>query len=100
MSKLAQIKEVAKAAEHTLSALDAKCLKYGDIPPVHWNPLTDDGDRWRLCKKCKINIDWHDCCAWIRMPDELIQIWWGGDTGITENEAPVLVAAEIGRKMT
>jgi hypothetical protein len=73
-----------------------------DIGPedvIAWNALTDDGDRYRLAKRLGINIDFSDCCAWKRLPDgELIQEWWGGESG-DEAQAVVRAAAAIGEKM-
>lgn len=64
-----------------------------------WNPLADDGDRYRLAKKLGISIDFNDCCAWKRLPDHsLIQEFWGGDCG-DEAHAVVRAAAEIGKEM-
>lgn len=67
---------------------------------VTWNPLTDDGDRLRLIRALKMNIDYADCgvsarynCGW-----NLAQEWWGGDEG-DEAHAVLRVAAEIGRAM-
>ncbi|WP_257757334.1 hypothetical protein [Burkholderia glumae] len=65
--------------------------------PVFWNPLTDDGDRYRLAKHLGISIDFSDCCAWKRFTSgRLIQEFWGGDCG-DEAHAVVRAAAEIAR---
>lgn len=63
---------------------------------VTWNPLLDDGDRYRLAQKLGINIDYEDCCAWTRKHGNLIQEFWGGDC---PDEAHVIVgvAAQIGK---
>lgn len=67
--------------------------------PVYWNPLTDDGDRYRLAKQLGIGIDFSDCCAWKRFPSgELIQEFWGGECG-DEAHAIVRAAAELGKKL-
>ena len=64
---------------------------------VDWNPLTDEGDCYRLEKQLGINIDFHDCGAWKRLPNgELIQEWWGGECG-DEAHAIVRVAAEMAK---
>lgn len=65
---------------------------------LRWNPLTDDGDRYRLAQKLGISIDYEDCCAWTRKHGTLIQEFWGGDC---PDEAHVIVgvAAEIGKTM-
>jgi len=63
-----------------------------------WNPLEDDGDRLRLARTLKINIDFHDCCAWKRLSDgSLIQEFWGGEHG-DEAHAVVRAAAAIGKQ--
>lgn len=68
----------------------------GRLLPL-WNPLTDDGDRYRLAKHLGISIDFQDCCAWKRLANgELIQEFWGGECG-DEAHAVVRAAAEIGR---
>lgn len=67
------------------------------IPGVStgWNPLDNDGDRYRLIRKLAINIDFHDCCAWKRLPNgNLIQEFWGEEYG-DEAHAIVRAAAEI-----
>lgn len=64
-----------------------------------WNPLTDDGDRYRLAQKLRINIDFADGCAWHRSPlGGLIQEFWGEDCP-DEAHAIVGIAAEIGKAM-
>lgn len=76
-------------------------IYHGDLedPRECWNPLTDDGDRYRLARQLGINIDFSDCCAWKRMPSgNLIQEFWGGDCG-DEAHAVLRVAAEIGKTM-
>ena len=62
-----------------------------------WNPLTDDGDRYRLAQRLGISIDYEDCCAWTRKHGSLIQEFWGGDF---PDEAHVIVgvAAAIGEQ--
>lgn len=65
--------------------------------PREWNPLTDDGDRYRLAKALGLTIDFNDGTVWRRLPDHsLIQKYWGGEY---EDEAHAIVgaAAEIGR---
>lgn len=71
-----------------------------------WNPLEDDGDRYRLIKSLKINIDCEDQCAWKRLANgELLQEFWHeqGDNADPEcgdeAHAVLRVAAEIGRAM-
>jgi hypothetical protein len=62
-----------------------------------WNPLGDDGDRYRLAKKLGLCVDFTECTVWKSMPDHsLIQEYWDGDCG-DEASAIVRAAAEIGR---
>lgn len=77
--------------------LDADHFKHRG-QALGWNPLTDDGDRYRLARKLGISIDFEDCCAWTRKHGSLIQEFWGGDC---PDEAHVIVgvAALIGRRM-
>ena len=64
----------------------------------HWNPLSDDGDRYRLAKNLGLCVDFTECTVWKRMPDHsLIQEYWGGDCG-DEARAVVRAAAEIAKK--
>lgn len=63
-----------------------------------WDPLTDDGDRYRLARALGICIDFEDGCAWKRMHNDAIQFYWGGECE-DEAHAVVRVAAEIGRAM-
>ena len=92
-------------SDRELLALAAKAVNGGawhplthDTPNGKWSPLTDDGDRYRLISALKINIDWYDECAWIRLPSgELIQEFWGEEYG-DEPHAVLRVAAEIGRQ--
>lgn len=64
-----------------------------------WNPLTDEGDRYRLIRKLDISVDSQDCCAWKRLPfGDLIQEFWGGDCG-DEPHAVLRAAAAIGKAM-
>jgi hypothetical protein len=71
-----------------------------------WNPLNEDGDRYRLIKTLKINIDFSDQCAWKRMPNgDLIQEFWHeegdyADPSLGDEAHAVLrAAAEIGKAM-
>jgi hypothetical protein len=66
---------------------------------IKWDPREDDGDLYRLARKLGISIDFADCCAWKRLPSgELIQEWWGGESG-DEAHAVLRAAAEIGKKV-
>ncbi len=76
---------------------------YGDwrgLPQwIEWDPREDDGDLYGLARKISINIDFADCCAWKRLPSgDLIQEWWGGESG-DEAHAIVRAAAAIGEGM-
>jgi hypothetical protein len=67
---------------------------------TNWNPLADDGDRLRLIRALKMNIDYADCgvSARYNFGRNLAQEWWGGDEG-DEAHAVLRVAAEIGKAM-
>ena len=65
-----------------------------------WNPLTDDGDRYRLAQKLGLAIDFTECTVWKRLPDHsLIQEYWGGDCG-DEAHAITSAAAAIGKEQS
>jgi len=92
----------AKAAGYSFFYLD-------DLEPhIHskergteyWNPLTGDGDRLRLIRALKMNIDYADCgvSARYNFDRHLAQEWWGGDEG-DEAHAVLRVAAAIGKAM-
>jgi hypothetical protein len=62
-----------------------------------WNPLTDDGDRYRLIVKLKLSVDFEECSVWKRLASgKLIEDFWSGDYG-DEPHAILRVAAEIGK---
>ncbi len=64
-----------------------------------WNPLTDDGDRYRLIGKLKLSVDFSECTVWRRLPGGyLIQEYWSGDYG-DEPHAVLIAAASIGKAM-
>lgn len=47
-----------------------------------WNPLTDEGDLYRLLSSLKINLDFADGSAWKRLPShQVVQEYFGGDYG-------------------
>ena len=58
-----------------------------------WNPRDDDGDRYRLAKKLKMSLDFDMCCV----HSGLAIYQWGGL--VTEAEAVLIAAAEIGKAM-
>ncbi|MBR0883049.1 hypothetical protein ABIF65_004260 [Bradyrhizobium japonicum] len=62
-----------------------------------WDPLTDDGDRYRLIRDLGMSICFKECTIYKRQINgDLIQEWWGGDCG-DEEHAVLRAAAEIGR---
>lgn len=79
--------------------LDAARAPFGPrMSKCSWNPLTDDGDRYRLAMALGISIDFQDCSAWKRTAcGEMIQEFWGGECG-DEAHAVLRVAAELGRR--
>jgi hypothetical protein len=79
---------------------DGPCrgCQFIDGKSAAWNPLTDDGDRYRLMHLLQISVDFNDACAWHRSRNGLIQEFWGGDC-MDEAHAIVSVAAELGRNM-
>ncbi len=78
---------------------DTTCVKCGKDPSsASWNPLTDDGDRYRLAQKLRISIDFRNSEAWAKYQGEFIREAWGGDCG-DEAHAILRVAAEISRRM-
>lgn len=86
------------------------CPKYGalKVPGMHlfdaaskvdlwpgWNPIADEGDRYRLARDLGMTIDFADRTVYKRLPDQtLIQEYWGGDFD-DEGHAVARVAAEI-----
>ena len=64
-----------------------------------WDPLNDDGERYRLIRSLGLCVDFTDCTVWKRLPNhDLIQEYWGGDSG-DEAHAVLRVVAEIGRRL-
>jgi len=71
-----------------------------------WNPLTDDGDRYRLIQALGLAVDFSECTVWKRLSDgSLVQFCWGEipdyPQEVVDDEAHAVVraAAEIGRAM-
>ncbi len=65
-----------------------------------WNPLTDDGDKYRLAKKLEMRIDFDNCLVSKVMPDgDVIRVYWGMGGKIDDGYAITEVAAEIGKGM-
>lgn len=65
--------------------------------PVRWNPLTDDGDAFRLMVKLRMNVDWESAdCVWCDNEGETVE---GDDPYAATRRAIVRAAAEIGRDM-
>ena len=64
-----------------------------------WNPLTDDGDAFRLAVKLKMLVDCHSQCA-RPLPDSIAwQEGSGPDDYANTRLAIVRAAAEIGKAM-
>ncbi len=56
-----------------------------------WNPLIDDGDRYRLARQLGLSISFDECTVWKRLDDgSLIQEYWGANDG---DEAHAIVRA-------
>jgi hypothetical protein len=69
-----------------------------------WNPLTDDGDRYRLAKDLGMTIDFDTCTVGAKMPNgNWMWIGWSEKDlkGLhkTDADAILALAAEIGRQM-
>lgn len=67
-----------------------------------WNPLTDDGERYRLAKKLNIDIDFSGCfvsyfCESTNS-DRIID-WFGEGNPVDDAYAVVFAAAEIGKTL-
>jgi len=93
--------KVAGYVVHQYDETKGSCWIWNGERYHWWCPLTDDGDRYRLARTLGINIDFAECYAWKRLPSgNLIQEFWGGDTGIDEAHAIVraAVAAAIGKE--
>ena len=70
----------------------------GDAP---WNPVTDDGDRYRLAKALGMTIEFNSRTVGARLPNG-VRAWraWGPLSNCkTDADAIVALAAEIGRQM-
>ena len=68
----------------------------------NWNPLTDDGDRYRLAKKLNIDIDFSGCFVayFCDSTNSDRIIGWGGDGNpVDDAHAVVFAAAEIGKNL-
>lgn len=87
----------AKAAGYTLAWSSVE-----GIPPRKaddmetWNPLTDDGDRYRLARKLGLRIDFEakEILVWVGESLHFIDFEDGDDA-----RAVLRAAAEIGRAM-
>ena len=75
---------------------------HGIVDGEFWNPLTDDGDAFRLA--VKLGIELHDpyqynkACAWLRAP--MVEFWenLGDDPYAATRRAIVRAAAEIAKQ--
>ena len=78
----------------------------GHLPNYNeWNPLTDDGDRYRLAQKLGLSIDFAEKTVWKRTPTgNFVQAFWGeistgpGDTPDDEAHAIVRAAASLAKE--
>jgi hypothetical protein len=68
-----------------------------------WNPLTDDGDAFRLAVKLKLIVDighdYADAKDPEHTPEQIVAMEYFGDPDAATRRAIVRVAAEIGREM-
>lgn len=67
---------------------------------VYWNPITDDGDAFRLAVKLEMNLSLA-LCGWVEVDghDTLRHEFGTGDPLAATRLAVVRAAAEIGRAM-
>ena len=102
------LEAAAKAAGVPQSKWDydrLRILGHNIQPTDCWNPLTDDGDRYRLIKTLRLNIDFYDQCVWKRLPDRtFIEEFWheeGDDADPElgdEAHAVLRAAVEVGKR--
>lgn len=93
----ARAAEIETLWDETLSRL---YIIDGEHIQGEFRPLTEDGDRYRLARTLGINLDFNECYAWKRLQSgDLIQEFWGGDTGVDEAHAIVRAAAAIGQEI-
>lgn len=85
----------AKACGFTLQDCTCKKERKNSATGKHWNPLTDDGDRYRLAKKLGFVIDFELSTVQCNINGEPFIFQWGGI--LSEEKAFVLAAAEIGK---
>lgn len=69
-----------------------------------WNPLTDDGDRYRLARTLNMNIEFDTKSVGAKLPNgNWMWIGWGDGSSDgrhkTDADAILALAAEIGRQM-
>lgn len=69
-----------------------------------WNPLSDDGDAFRLAVKLELRLGTHcndkmACASDIHGRCEVQVVEWGDDKYAANRLAIVLCAAEIGKEM-
>lgn len=67
-----------------------------------WNPLTDDGDAFRLAMKLKIDVEVHESEVWAIAADDISNYqlleWHKDDKCAAARKAIVRVASQIGRR--
>ena len=63
-----------------------------------WNPLTDDGDRYRLARAAELRVDWNLCC--VRTKDGTLYRWTDDGSGDDEAHTIVRAAAAMAQEQT
>ena len=58
-----------------------------------WNPLADEGDRYRLARAAELRVDWYLCC--VRAKDGTQYRWTDDGDGYDEAHAIVRAAAAM-----
>ena len=66
---------------------------------VHWNPLTDDGDAFRLAVKCRMNVNIYYNDTRVTADDVFLCEMHEVDLCAATRRAIVRAAAEIGKSM-
>jgi hypothetical protein len=105
MTKDRELLELAaKAAGIPLRADFKERFEYYMADRLMWNPLKDDGDRYRLAKALRMTIDFDVCTVGAKMPNgNCMWIGWSEKNlkGLHKTDADAILAltAEIGRQM-
>lgn len=81
-------------------------MTHGDTPGGlrEWNPMTDDGDAFRLAVELSLDIcrpyaEYHSVCVWADKQGHFIEELLRNDPLAATRRAIVRAAAEIGRAM-